>query len=172
MIGKIKLLNFYLFRIFSSITHHPKIPKIYLSDIDLLTIYVNIHCFSGPHLCSSRLARIPSKFGPGPYRQVLIDMFHHLLPTASASAHRALRRLDHQNHSEKNPKMETEQIKAAKKSSKLIRPVTIPTDPHLIHRYLRHICSQLEACPNLISIQSIEQSCPDKCHRLQKTFGK
>ncbi|CAF4586015.1 unnamed protein product, partial [Rotaria sp. Silwood2] len=86
--------------LFSSVTHYPKIPRVYLNELYLLTIYVNIGCFCGPHFCSSRLARIPSKFGPGPYRHVLIDMFHHLLSALSTNAHRSLRRLDHQINSE------------------------------------------------------------------------
>ncbi|CAF1155621.1 unnamed protein product [Adineta steineri] len=132
----------------------------------LLTIYVNIRCFSGPHICSSRLARLPSKFGPGPYRHVLIDMLHHLLSILSTNAHRALRRLDHQI----NSKLKTENIKSAKKSSKLIRPISIPIEPCSVYHYLRHICTQLEACPNLLSIKHIDNHCPDKCHILSNTF--
>ena len=41
-----------------------------------------------------------------------------------------------------------------------------------MHQYLRHICTQLEACPNLISIKHIDNHCPDKCHILTNTFGK
>ena len=138
----------------------------------LLTLHVNIRCFSGPHICSSRLARMPSKFGPGPYRHVLIDMFHFLLSASSINAHRALRRLDHQINSETKSNLKTEYIKAAKKSSKLIRPISIPDQPSLVHQYLRHVCTQLEACPNLISTKHFDNHCPDKCHRLIQTFGR
>jgi hypothetical protein len=159
--------------LFSSVTHHPKIPRVYLNEIYQLTLYVNIRCYSGPHFCSSRLARIPSKFGPGPYRHVLIDMFHHLLSTLSTSTNtlRALRRLEHPSNSDSTSNLKTEYIKAAKKSSKLIRPISLPTDPYLVYQYLRHICTQLEACPNLISIKHIDNPCPDKCHILTNTFG-
>lgn len=149
-------------------THYPQIPRVYLNEIYQLTIYVNIRCYSGPHFCSSRLARIPSQFGPGPYGHVLIDMFHHLLSTTSTNAHRALRRLDQQT----NPRMTTENVKAAKKSSKLIRPISFPNEARLVHHYLRHICTQLEACPNLFSIKHFDQHCPDKCYLLNNTFGK
>ncbi|CAF4462189.1 unnamed protein product, partial [Rotaria sp. Silwood2] len=157
--------------LFSSVTHYPKIPRVYLNELYLLTIYVNIGCFCGPHFCSSRLARIPSKFGPGPYRHVLIDMFHHLLSALSTNAHRSLRRLDHQINSETTSNLKTELIKAAKRSSKLIRPISIPNEPHLVYHYLRHICTQLEACPNLISLIRIDNHCPDKCHILTNTFA-
>jgi hypothetical protein len=158
-----------LFDLFSSITHYPKIPRVYLNEIYQLTLYINIRCFSGPHFCSSRLARIPSQFGPGPYRHVLIDMFHHLLSALSTSTNtlRALRRLEHLS----NPNLKTEYIKAAKRSSKLIRPISLPTNPYLIYQYIRHICTQLEACPNLISMKHFENNCPDKCHILINTFG-
>jgi hypothetical protein len=138
----------------------------------LLTIYVNIRCFCGPHFCSSRLARIPSQFGPGPYRHVLIDMFHHLLSASSTNAHRALRRLDHQLIPETTSTIKTEYVKASKKSSKLIRPISIPNEPRSVYQYLRHICTQLETCPNLISIKHINNNCPDKCHILTNTFGR
>ncbi|CAF1510884.1 unnamed protein product [Rotaria sordida] len=157
--------------LFSSVTHYPKIPRVYLNEVYLLTIYVNIECFCGPHFCSSRLTRIPSKFGPGPYRHVLIDMFHYLLSALSTNAHRALRRLDHQINSEIISNMKTEYIKAAKRSSKLIRPISIPNEPRSIYHYLRHICIQLEACPNLFSIIRIDNHCPDKCHILTNTFA-
>ena len=160
--------NFY--NLFSLITHYPTIPRIYLNEIYQLTLYVNIRCFSGPHLCSSRLSRIPSQFGPGPYHNVLIDMFHHLLSASSTSTNtlRALRRLEHSN----NIYLKTEYIKSSKKSSKLIRPISLPTNPYIIYQYIRHICTQLEACPNLISLKRLENSCPDKCHILINTFGK
>ncbi|CAF1122100.1 unnamed protein product [Rotaria sp. Silwood1] len=157
--------------LFSSVTHYPKIPRVYLNDVYLLTIYVNIECFCGPHFCSSRLARIPSKFGPGPYRHVIIDMFHYLLSTLSTNAHRALRRLDHQINSEIISNLKTEYIKAAKRSSKLIRPISIPNEPRSVYHYLRYICTQLEACPNLISMIRIDNHCPDKCHILSNTFA-
>ena len=67
--------------------------------------------------------------------------------------------------------MKTEYIKAAKKSSKLIRPISLPTNPHLIYHYIRHVCSQLEVCPNLISMKRLENNCPDQCHILINTFG-
>jgi hypothetical protein len=162
----------FIFSLFSSVTHYPQIPRVYLNEVYLLTVYVNIRCFCGPHICSSRLARIPSQFGPGPYRHVLIDMFHHLLTVSSTNAHRALRRLDHQINSETTSNIKIEYVKSAKKSSKLIRPISIPTEPRLIYQFLRHICTQLEACPNLISLQQITSHCPDKCHRLINTFGK
>ena len=158
--------------LFSSVTHYPQIPRVYLNEIYQLTIYINIRCFSGPHFCSSRFARIPSQFGPGPYRHVLIDMFHHLLSASSTNAHRALRRLDHQINPETSSTIKTEYVKAAKKSSKLIRPISIPNEPRLVYQYLRHICTQLEACPNLISIKHFDQPCPDKCYLLNNTFGK
>ncbi|UJR23902.1 hypothetical protein I4U23_026874 [Adineta vaga] len=156
--------------LFSSVTHYPRIPRVYLNEIYQLTLYVNIRCFSGSHFCTSRLARIPSQFGPGPYRHVLIDMFHHLLSASSTSTNtlRALRRLE---FSANTLHFKTEYIKAAKKSSKLIRPISIPTDPYLIHHYLRHICTQLETCPNLISMKHNEYHCPDKCHILINTFA-
>ncbi|CAF4142723.1 unnamed protein product [Adineta steineri] len=163
---KIKTYEQDRYELFSSVTHYPKIPRVYLNEVYLLTIYVNIRCFSGPHICSSRLARLPSKFGPGPYRHVLIDMLHHLLSILSTNAHRALRRLDHQI----NSKLKTENIKSAKKSSKLIRPISIPIEPCSVYHYLRHICTQLEACPNLLSIKHIDNHCPDKCHILSNTF--
>jgi hypothetical protein len=153
------------------VTHYPRIPRVYLNEVYLLTIYVNIRCFCGPHFCSSRLARIPSQFGPGPYHHVLIDMFHHLLSTLSTNAHRALRRLDHQINPETTSNMKTEYIKSSKKSSKLIRAISIPKEPLFVHQYLRHICTQLEACPNLLSIKHIDNHCPDKCHILTNTFG-
>ncbi len=132
-------------------------------------MYINARCFSGPHLCASRLARIPSQYGPGPYRHVLIDMFHFLLSAASTSTNtlRALRRLEHSS----NLDFKVEYIKAAKRFSKLIRPISLPTNPYLIHQYLRHICAQLETCPNLISMKHWENHCPDKCHILINTFG-
>jgi hypothetical protein len=164
--------NFFSFSLFSSVTHYPKIPRVYLNEVYLLTIYVNIRCFCGPHFCSSRLARIPSQFGPGPYRYVLIDMFHHLLSASSTNAHRALRRLDHQINSETKSNLKTEYIKSAKRLSKLVRPISIPNEPRSVYQYLRHICTQLEACPNLISIQHIDHNCPDKCYILANTFGK
>jgi hypothetical protein len=167
---QIKTFEKNLFNLFSSITHYPKIPRVYLNEIYQLTLYINIRCFSGPHFCSSRLARIPSQFGPGPYRHVLIDMFHHLLSASSTSTNtlRALRRLEHTT----NPNLKTEYIKAAKKSSKLIRPISLPTNPYLIYQYIRHICTQLEVCPNLISMKHLENNnCPDKCHILINTFG-
>lgn len=162
-----------MFRLFSSVTHYPQIPRIYLNEIYQLTLYVNIRCFSGTHFCSSRLSRIPSKFGPGPYRNVLIDMFHHLLSASSTSTNtlRALRRLEHSSNNDSLSNFKTELIKAAKKSSKLIRPISLPTNPYLIHHYVRHICTQLEACPNLISMKHIDSNCPDKCHILTNTFG-
>lgn len=131
---------------------------------------MNIRCYCGPHLCSSRLARIPSKFGPGPYYHVLIDMFHFLLSASSTSTNtiRALRRLEHSSHTD----FQIEYIKAAKRASKLIRPISLPTNPYLIYPYLRHICTQLETCPNLISMNLIENNCPDHCHLLINTFGK
>ena len=155
-------------------THQPKIPRVYLNDIYQLTLYVNIRCFSGPNLCLSRLGRIPSQFGPGPYRRVLIDMFHHLLSASSTSTNalRALRRLEHSSISDSTTNLKTEYIKAAKKSSKLIRPVSLPTNPNLIHQYIRLVCTQLEACPNLISMKRLESNCPDKCHVLINTFGE
>jgi hypothetical protein len=96
-------------------------------------------------------------------------MFHHLLSALSTSTNtlRALRRLEHSS----NPKLKTEYIKAAKRSSKLIRPISIPTDPNLVYHYIRHICTQLEACPNLISMKHLEYNCPDKCQILINTFG-
>ncbi|CAF4128379.1 unnamed protein product [Adineta steineri] len=158
------------YELFSSVTHYPKIPRVYFNEIYQLTLYVNIRCFSGPHFCASRLARIPSQFGPGPYRHVLIDMFHHLLSASSTSTNtlRALRRLEHPSNT---LHLKTEYIKAAKKSSKLIRPISLPTDPYLIYQYIRHICTQLEACPNLISMKRVENNCPDKCHILINTFA-
>lgn len=164
-------LFFVFYSLFSSVTHYPQIPRVYLNEVYLITIYVNIQCFCGPYICSSRLARIPSKFGPGPYRHVLIDMYHFFLSTLSATAHRALRRLDHQINNETTSNLKTEYIKVAKRSSKLIRPISIPNDPRTIHHYLRHICTQLETCPNLISIKHIDNNCPDKCHILANTFG-
>ncbi len=160
---------FFVFSLFSSVTHYPKIPRVYFNEIYQLTLYVNIRCFTGPHLCSSRLARIPSQFGPGPYHHVLIDMFHHLLSATSTSTNtlRALRRLEHSS----NTNFKTEYIKAAKRSSKLIRSISLPINPHLIYQYLRHICTQLETCPNLISMKHWENHCPDKCHTLINTFG-
>ena len=143
----------------------------YLNEVYLLTINVNIQCFSGPHFCASRLSRIPSQFGPGPYRHVLIDMFHHLLSALSANAHRALRRLDHQLNSETTSDMKTEYIKAAKRSSKLMRPISIPNEPRSVYHYLRHVCTQIEACPNLISVKKFDNHCPDKCYLLTNTFG-
>ncbi|CAF0809357.1 unnamed protein product [Rotaria sordida] len=159
--------------IFSSVTHYPKVPRIYLNEIYQLTLYVNIRCFSGPHFCSSRLSRIPSQFGPGPYRHVLIDMFHHLLSASSTSTNtlRALRRLEQTSNCDSTSNFKTEYIKAAKKSSKLIRPISLPTNPYLVYQYIRHICTQLEACPNLISMKRIETNCPDKCHILINTFA-
>ena len=97
---------------FSTVTRYPQIPRVYLTDVYLLTIYVNIRCFCGPHFCSSRLARIPSQFGPGPYRDVLIDMFHHLLSVLSTNAQRVLRRLDHQLNAETKYHLRTEPIKS------------------------------------------------------------
>ena len=159
-------MSFSLSRLFSSVTRYPRIPRIYLSDVYLLTLYVNIRCFSGPHFCSSRLARMPSKFGPGPYRLVLLDMFHHLLSASSTTAHRAFRRLDQQS-----PRMTTEYVKSAKKTTKLIRPISIPTEARLVAHYLRHVCTQLEVCANLISLsEHLDQMCPDRCHRLNQTF--
>jgi hypothetical protein len=158
--------------LFSSVTHYPKIPRVYLTEVYFLTIYINIRCYCGPHFCSSRLARIPSQFGPGPYRYVLIDMFHHLLSALSTNAHRALRRLDHQINPEITSTIKTEYVKGAKKSSKLIRPISIPNEPRLVYQYLRHICTQLEACPNLISIKHFDHHCPDKCYILTNTFGR
>ena len=166
--------------LFASVTRSPRIPRVYLTEVYQLTLHVNIRCFSGPHFCSSRLARMPCQFGPGPYRDVLIDMFHHLLSALSANAHRVLRRLEHQPSSNENKTLrvqqqqhlQTEFIKAAKKSGKLIRPISLLTEPRLIHQYIRHICAQLEACPNLLSLTSIEQTCPDRCHFLSNTFGK
>ncbi|UJR24893.1 hypothetical protein I4U23_006260 [Adineta vaga] len=157
--------------LFSTVTHYPQIPRVYLNDIYLLTIYVNIRCFSGPHLCSSRLARIPSQFGPGPYRYVLIDVFHHLLSVLPTTAQRVLRRLDHQINSESKCNLRTEQIKSAKRFSKLIRPISLPTEPRSVQHYLRHACTQLEACPNLLSVQRIEHHCSDHCHILSNTFA-
>ncbi|CAF3448369.1 unnamed protein product [Rotaria sp. Silwood1] len=159
--------------IFSSVTHYPKIPRVYLNEIYQLTLYVNIRCFAGPHFCSSRLSRIPSQFGPGPYRHVLIDMFHHLLSASSTSTNtlRALRRLEHTSNCDSTSNFKTEYIKAAKRSSKLIRPISLPTNPYLVYQYIRHICTQLEACPNLISMKRIENNCPDKCHILINTFA-
>ncbi|CAM4749184.1 unnamed protein product [Rotaria magnacalcarata] len=157
--------------LFSSVTHYPKIPRAYLNEVYLLTIYVNIQCFYGPHFCSSRLARIPARFGPGPYRDVLIDMFHHLLAVVSTNAHRTLRRLDYQANNKTTSNMRTEYIKVAKRSSKLIRPISIPNEPRLVHHYLRHICTQLEACPNLISMKHVGNHCSDKCHILRNTFA-
>ncbi|CAF1183653.1 unnamed protein product [Adineta ricciae] len=159
------------YELFSSVTHYPQIPRVYINnEIYQLTLYVNIRCLSGPHLCASRLARIPSRFGPGPYRHVLIDMFHHLLSATSTSTNtlRALRRLE---HSANTSNLKTEYIKAAKKASKLIRPVSLPTDPHLVYQYIRHVCTQLETCPNLISMTRLEHQCPDKCHRLMNSFA-
>ncbi|CAF2026421.1 unnamed protein product [Rotaria magnacalcarata] len=159
--------------LFSSVTHYPKIPRIYLNEIYQLTLYINIRCFSGPHFCSSRLSRIPSQFGPGPYRNVLIDLFHHLLSASSTSTNtlRVLRRLEHSSNSESSSNFKTEYIKAAKKSSKLIRPISLPTNPYLIYQYIRHICTQLETCPNLISMKQIDSNCPDKCYILINTFA-
>ncbi|CAF2615518.1 unnamed protein product [Rotaria sp. Silwood2] len=159
--------------IFSSVTRYPKIPRVYLNEIYQLTLYVNIRCFSGPHFCSSRLSRIPSQFGPGPYRHVLIDMFHHLLSASSTSTNtlRALRRLEHTSNCDSTSNFKTEYIKAAKKSSKLIRPISLPTNPYLVYHYIRHICTQLEACPNFISMKRIETNCSDKCHVLINTFA-
>jgi len=162
----------FIFSLFCSVTHYPKIPRVYLSDVYLLTIYINIRCYVGPNICLSRLGRIPSRFGPGPYRQVLLDMFHHLLSTIYPQAQRALRRLDQTNNSECQINMKTELVKATRKASKLIRPISFPVEAQLIHQYLRHISTQLEACPNLISIEQIQGQCPDKCHRLTNTFGK
>jgi hypothetical protein len=100
-------------------------------------------------------------------------MYHHLLSTLSTSTNtlRALRRLEHPSNSDTKSNLKTEYIKAAKKASKLIRPISLPTNPYLIYQYLRHICTQLEACPNLISMKHMENSCPDKCYRLINTFG-
>lgn len=68
--------------------------------------------------------------------------------------------------------MKTEYIKVAKRSAKLIRPVSIPNQPGSVYHYLRHICTQLEACPNLISLKRIVGNhCPDKCYKLTNTFG-
>ncbi|CAF1010355.1 unnamed protein product [Adineta ricciae] len=159
------------YHLFSTVTRYPQIPRVYLTDVYLLTIYVNIRCFCGPHFCSSRLARIPSQFGPGPYRDVLIDMFHHLLSVLSTNAQRVLRRLDHQLNAETKYHLRTEQIKSAKRFSKLIRPISLPTDPLSAHHFLRHICTQLEVCPGLLSCQRIENHCPDHCHILSNTFA-
>jgi hypothetical protein len=98
-------------------------------------------------------------------------MFHHLLSASSTNAHRALRRLDHQLIPETTSTIKTEYVKASKKSSKLIRPISIPNEPRSVYQYLRHICTQLETCPNLISIKHINNNCPDKCHILTNTFG-
>ena len=98
-------------------------------------------------------------------------MFHHLLSASSANAHRALRRLDHQINPETTSTVKTEYVKAAKKASKLIRPISIPNEPRLVHQYLRHICTQLESCPNLFSIKYLDHHCPDQCHILANTFG-
>ncbi len=98
-------------------------------------------------------------------------MFHHLLSASSTNAHRALRRLDHQLNPQIISTIKTEYIKSAKKSSKLIRPISIPNESRLVYQYLRHICTQLEACPNLISIKHIDNNCPDKCSILTNTFG-
>jgi len=97
-------------------------------------------------------------------------MFHHLLSALSTSTNtlRALRRLEHPSNT---LNLKTEYIKAAKKSSKLIRPISLPTDPNLIYQYIHHICTQLETCPNLISMKRLENTCPDKCHILINTFG-
>lgn len=157
------------YELFSSVTNYPRIPRIYLGETFQLTLFINIRCFTGPNLCASRLARIPSQFGPGPYEHVLIDMFHYLLSTISTSTNalRALRRLEHST----NANFQTHYIKAAKRASKLIRPISLPKNPRLIFHFLRTICTQLETCPNLISMQHFEHKCPDKCHVLTNTFG-
>lgn len=151
----------------------PRVPRVYLEKFYELTLFVNIRCFPGPNLCSSRLARMPSQIGPGPYRLVLIDLFHQLLSASSTSAHRALRRLEHLPNVDGSMNcLKTELIKVAKKSGKFIRPVVLPTDPRLINHFLRHVCTQLESCPNLISMQPNESHCPDQCSQLIQTFGK
>ncbi|CAF0817791.1 unnamed protein product [Rotaria sordida] len=58
-------------------------------------------------------------------------MFHHLLSASSTSTNtlRALRRLEQTSNCDSTSNFKTEYIKAAKKSSKLIRPISLPTNP-------------------------------------------
>lgn len=122
------------------------------------------------------MARLPSSFGPGPLNLVLKEVLLRLI-NSSTNAIRALRRLEQQHSASSSSRlpstrMRTEQIKA-KKSKTLFRSVSIINEPTSLIQYLRHVCTKLETCPNLINLKKFNtnDACPDKCKTLSNTFG-
>ncbi|CAF0799119.1 unnamed protein product [Didymodactylos carnosus] len=149
----------------------PKIPRPYLGSVYICTLFINHRCYCGPYFCSSRLARLPSSFGPGPFHIVLKEVLLRLI-NCSTNASRAIRRLEQSSSSSSAPNMISELLKC-KKTKQSFRNVSIIREPQSLLEYLRHVCTQLEMCPNLVHLKKLNESndlCPEKCKLLTTTF--
>ncbi|XP_021367553.1 scm-like with four MBT domains protein 1 isoform X2 [Mizuhopecten yessoensis] len=129
-------------------------------------IYYNHQCFSGPYLSKGRIALLPKCVGPGPISLVMKEVLSMLINVAYKSC-RVLREL--QVEGKINPNMMQQSLKAKYKGKSYRAMVEICRTTDQLDEFCRSVCIKLECCPNLISPNFVNGSCPESCAQLTKT---
>ena len=65
-----------------------------------------------------------------------------------------------------------EELKGKSRVVNLKANIEIPTKTDQVEKYLREMCQNLSACPNLVSTQIFDEVCPADCHNRPKTDFK
>lgn len=129
-------------------------------------IYYNHQCFSGPYLSKGRIALLPKCVGPGPISLVMKEVLSMLINVAYKSC-RVLRELQIEGKVHSN--MQQQSLKAKYKGKSYRAMVEICRTTDQLEEFCRSVCIKLECCPNLISPNFVNGSCPESCSQLTKT---
>ncbi|CDW52850.1 DUF3588 domain containing protein [Trichuris trichiura] len=131
-------------------------------DCSLVTVYVNVGCSLGPHLCRTVLQKYPSVLGPGPAAKVLGYLFKIIL----ASVHRPapLCRAFYASFSQFCPSNKVLPIKANYANGQRLVELVVCDDARHVPNFLYHISVLLGACCSTFSLSELGSAgCPLKC---------
>ncbi|KHJ40607.1 mbt repeat protein [Trichuris suis] len=131
-------------------------------DCSDITVYVNIGCSLGPHLCRTVLQKYPSVLGPGPVAKVLGYLFKIIL----ASVHRPapLCRAFYASFSQFCPSNKVLPVKANYANGQRLVELVVCDDARHVPNFLYHISVLLGACCSSFSVKKLGSAgCPFKC---------
>lgn len=146
----------------------------FLSDEDVVQIYFNHKCFTGPTLSKSKICSLPRYVGPGRFKLVMEEVMTKIISVAYVPP-RVLNDLSSNSFKElllARNLTNTSEMEFKAKYQKRVHRECVPVclNPNDVLRYCECVCEHLKCCYNLIGPNSYDgDDCPGHCRALTKS---
>ncbi|OQV21108.1 Scm-like with four MBT domains protein 2 [Hypsibius exemplaris] len=138
---------------------------------DFVKVYINPQCNVGPLMNLKKVTNLPRWIGPGPVQGVLDSVITSLISCGSKQA-KMLSMVNATGDGPKSVNWERVKIKAKIGGRRQMGQIDVVKNASQVPAFLRNICIQYEACPNLLTTEPVTGDCPETCDQFIKPEPK